>query len=54
MDVKVFDVEISKKSSSKSAYPNAIFSLMLPKKTSHDTLLAIIAQLDSVRAIEEL
>lgn len=54
MDVKVFDVEISKKSSSKSSYPNAIFSLMLPKKTSHDTLLAIIAQLDSVRAIEEL
>ena len=54
LDVKVFDVEISKKSTSKSSYPNAIFSLKLPQKTSHDTLLTIIAQLDAVRAIEEL
>ena len=52
--VRVFDVEISKHKNSKSDYPNAIFSLLLPKKKSHDTVLAIIAQLDFVRAIEEL
>lgn len=52
--VKVFDVEISKQKSEKSSYPNAIFSLLLPKKKSHDNVLAIIAQLDTVRTIEEL
>jgi len=53
-DVKVFDVEISKQKSAKNSYPNAIFSLLLPKKKSHDTILTIIAQLDTVRTIEEL
>ncbi len=53
-DVKVFDVEISKQKSVKNSYPNAIFSLLLPKKKSHETVLAIIAQLDTVRTIEEL
>ena len=53
-DVKVFDVEISKQKSAQNSYPNAIFSLLLPKKKSHDNVLAIIAQLDTVRSIEEL
>ncbi len=53
-DVKVFDVEISKQKSANNSYPNAIFSLLLPKKKSHDTILTIIAQLDTVRTIEEL
>ena len=53
-DVKVFDVEISKQKPSKDSYPNAIFSLLLPKKKSHASVLAIIAQLDTVRTIEEL
>ena len=52
--VKVFDVEISKQKSATNSFPNAIFSLLLPKKKSHDTVLAIIAQLDTVRTIEEL
>ena len=54
MNVRVFDVEISKLKSSKSGHPNAIFSLLLPKKKSHVSVLAVIAQLDSVRTIEEL
>ena len=53
-NVRVFDVEISKQKSSKTGCPNAIFSLLLPKKTPHCLVLAAIAQLDSVRAIEEL
>ena len=54
MNVRVFDVEISKFKSSKSGRPNAIFSLLLPKKKSHVSVLTVIAQLDSVRTIEEL
>ena len=53
-DVKVFDVELSKSKNTKSSYPNAVFSLLLPKKKSHDTVIAIIAQLECIRAIEEL
>ncbi len=52
--VRVFDVEISKQRSSKSGCPNAIFSLLLPKKKSHVNVLTTIAQIDSVRSIEEL
>ena len=54
MNVRVFDDEISKFKSSKSGRPNAIFSLLLPKKKSHVSVLTVIAQLDSVRTIEEL
>ena len=53
-NVRVFDVEISKQKSSKTGCPNAIFSLLLPKKKPHCIVLANIAQLESVRAIEEL
>ena len=53
-NVKVFDVELSKNKNTKSSYPNAVFSLLLPKKKSHDTVIAIIAQLECIRAIEEL
>ena len=52
--VRVFDVEISKQRSSKTGCPNAIFSLLLPKKKSHVTVLATIAQIDSVLTIEEI
>ena len=52
--VRIFDVEITKAKHSETHYPNAIFSLRLPKKTSHATLVASIAHLDSIRVIEEL
>ena len=55
LEVRVFDVEINKpKNSSTSPYPNAIFSLKMPKKKSHAVILGAIAQLESIRAIEEL
>jgi putative Mg2+ transporter-C (MgtC) family protein len=53
-DVKVFDVEITKQKNSGTSYPNAIFSIKIPKKKSHATIMAAIAQVDTVRSIEEL
>ena len=53
-DVKIFDVEITKQKISDSAYPNAIFSLKLPKKKSHAVIMASIAQIDTIRSIQEL
>ena len=53
-NVKVFDVEITKQKNSGTSYPNAIFSIKIPRKTSHASILAAIAQVDTVRSIEEL
>ena len=53
-EVRIFDVEITKAKNSDTHYPNAVFSLRLPKKITHAALMAVIAQLDTVRSIEEL
>ncbi len=53
-ETKIFDVEVTKAKYSENHYPHAIFSLQLPKKKTHTTLLAAIAELESVRSIEEL
>ena len=53
-DIKIFDVEIYKAKNGESNFPNAIFTLQLPKKKSHTTLITAIAEVDNVRTIEEL
>ena len=52
--VKIFDVEVEKAKYSDNKYPTAIFTLQLPKKMSHTVVMTAIAQIDSVRSIEEL
>ena len=53
-ETRIFDVEITKGKYSETHFPNAIFTLQLPKKKPHSTLLSAIAELDTVRSIEEL
>ena len=53
-NVRIFDVEITKAKYSETKYPSAIFSLMLPKKMTHSSLVTLIATVDKVRTIEEL
>jgi len=53
-DVRIFDVEITKAKYSDTKYPNAIFSLRLPKKMPHAALVTVIASVSAVRTIEEL
>lgn len=54
-DVRIFDIEISKDRSSEVGYhPSAIFSLQLPKKKPHTVIMTSIAEIESVRVIEEL
>ena len=52
--VRIFDVEITKAKYSETKYPNAIFSLRLPKKMTHSSLVTLIASVDKVRTIEDL
>ena len=51
-DVRIFDIELTKAKG--EAYPNAIFSLQLPKRKSHAFVMTAIAEVDSVRTIEEI
>ncbi len=51
-DVRIFDVELTK--SVGGVYPNAIFTLQLPKKKAHTAVITAIAQVDTVRTIEEI
>lgn len=53
-EVRIFDVEITKAKYSETKFPNAIFSLRLPKKLSHSALVTEIASVEAVRSIEEL
>lgn len=53
-NVRIFDVEFTKAKQSDSGYPSAIFSLQLPKKTSHSVVVTEIATIDAVKKIEEL
>ncbi len=53
-NVHIFDVEITKAKHSETKYPNAIFSLQLPKKLTHSALITHIASVEHVRSIEEL
>ncbi len=53
-NVRVYDVEFVKEKHSDSKYPAAVFSLQLPKKSSHAAIVTAIASIDAVRMIEEL
>ena len=51
-DVRIFDIELTKAKG--GSYPNAIFSLQLPKRRSHAYVMTAIAEIDTVRTIEEV
>jgi putative Mg2+ transporter-C (MgtC) family protein len=53
-ETKIFDVELTKSKSSENTHPYAIFSLRLPKNKSHAKLVSSIAELETIRTIEEL
>ncbi len=53
-EVHIFDIEITKGKHTETKYPNAIFSLQLPKKLPHSALVTQIATVEHVRSIEEL
>ena len=51
-NVRIFDIELTKAKG--DGYPNAIFSLQLPKRKSHTFVMTAIAEVDNVRTIEEI
>ena len=53
-DIRVFDVEITKAQYTDTKYPNAIISILIPKKMQHTDVFTSISSIKNVRAIEEL
>ncbi len=53
-NTRIFDVEVTKAKYSENHFPHAIFSLQLPKKKTHTAVMTAIAEIESVRSIEEL
>ena len=54
MEVRIFDVEITRIRSSDGLPPSAIFSVRLPKKSKHAEVMAAIASVGGVQSVEEL
>ena len=54
INVRIFDVEAEKARNSDVGRPNAIFSLILPKKTPHTVIFAALSTIDSIRSVQEL
>jgi putative Mg2+ transporter-C (MgtC) family protein len=52
-DIRIFDVEIHKQENP-AVNQSAVFTVLLPKKMSHATALAVVAGVENVLAIEEL
>ena len=54
INVRIFDVEVEKAAHSDVGCPNAIFSLILPKKIPHTAIFAAVSTIDSIRSVQEL
>ena len=54
IDVRIFDVEITKIRASDGLPPSAIFSIRLPKKLKHAEVMAVIASVAGIQTVEEL
>ena len=52
-DIRIFDVEI-RKAKGVGDNQSAVFSVRLPKRMSHATVMTVLANLEHVRSIEEL
>lgn len=53
-DVQIFEVDINHGREDWSKYPSAVFSVRLNQKISHEQFLAVIADLECVRVIDEI
>jgi putative Mg2+ transporter-C (MgtC) family protein len=53
-EIKIYDVEVEKAENENLSHVNALFDVFLPKQTQHTELLAKLATVDGIIAIEEV
>lgn len=54
MNIKIYDVEITRMRATDGLNPGAIFSIRLPKKGDHSAVMASIGEISSVVSVEEV
>ena len=54
LNVKIFDIEITKIRSSDGLPPSAILAIRLPKKAKHSEIMAAVASVNGIQTVEEL
>lgn len=54
MNIRIFDVEITKIRASDGLLPSAIFSIRLPRKLKHADVMATMSSVGGVQTVEEL
>lgn len=54
MNIRVYDVEIIRMRGAEGLHPSATFSLRLPKKTEHSSVLTAISSIKDVCTVEEV
>ena len=52
-DIRIFDVDV-RKAKDERHNQGAVFSVRLPKRMSHTTMMTVLAGVENIRAIEEL
>ena len=54
LNVKIFDIEITKVRSSDGLPPSAILAIRLPRKARHSEIMAAVSSVSGIQAVEEL
>ena len=54
LNVKIFDIEITKIRSSDGLPPSAIIAIRIPKKAKHSEIMAAVASIAGIQTVEEL
>ena len=54
LDVKIFDIEITKIRASDGLPPSAIIAIRIPKKSKHSDIMAAVSSVSGIKTVEEL
>lgn len=54
LDVRIFDVELSRNLNPTGGLHSAVFDIKLPKKMPHSTVMTAMAEVNTVKSVEEL
>ncbi|MBQ9079881.1 MAG: MgtC/SapB family protein [Clostridia bacterium] len=52
--IRIYDIEINKADPNSGAYAGAVFSMRLPEKQPHSTIIAKLAGVGAIRSLEEI
>ncbi len=54
LNIKIFDVELSRNINASEGLHSAVFDIKLPRKLAHSAVMTSVADVDTVKSVEEL